>query len=141
MAGTTETHLDPLSDVDDELRSLLSAILDGRRTEQVYLRDVSTLCRAKPQSGHPLLLCIDRYRRLGRMSVSQHEKVKACIARALSEAAAEAFDAQHAGELREQNTSDLAAKPAYPTCTCGRCQTCETCRRIIRAPCDCRIRH
>jgi serine/threonine protein kinase len=112
MAGTTEIHLDPLPDVDDELRSLLSAILDGRRTEQVYLRDVSALCRAKPQSGHALLLCIDRYRRLGRMPVSQHEKVKACIARALSEAAAEAFDAQHSGDLHEQRTSDLVAKPA-----------------------------
>jgi hypothetical protein len=112
MAGTTEIHLDPLPDVDDELRSLLSSILDGRRTEQVYLHEVSELCRAKPQSGHALLLCIDRYRRLGRMSTSQHEKVKACIARALSEAAAEAFDAQHNGELHEQHTSDLAAKPA-----------------------------
>jgi serine/threonine protein kinase len=112
MAGTTEIHLDPLPDVDDELRSLLSAILDGRRTEQVYLRDVSELCRAKPQSGHALLLCIDRYRRLGRMPVSQHEKVKACIARALSEAAAEAFEAQHSGDLHEQRTSDLASKPA-----------------------------
>ena len=104
MSGTTEIHLDPLPDVDDELRSLLSAILDGRRPQQVYLRDVSALCRAKPQSGRTLLLCIERYRRLGRMSVLQHETVKACAERALG--------LQEDSEARDEHTSDLASEPA-----------------------------
>ena len=96
-------RLDPLPDMDDELRALLSAILEGRRSPQLYLRDVSALCRGKPQSGRALLLCIDRYHRLGRMSASQHETLKACIERALNATASDA---------REENTSDLAAEPA-----------------------------
>jgi serine/threonine protein kinase len=71
-------------DGDDVLRELMSSMLSGRYKEETYLWDVSSVCRSRPESAPRLLALIDRYRRLGRMPVSQHEKVKARIEQVMS---------------------------------------------------------
>jgi serine/threonine protein kinase len=71
-------------DGDDALRELMSSMLSGRYKEETYLWDVSSVCRSRPESAPRLLALIDRYRRLGRMPASQHEKVKARIEQVMS---------------------------------------------------------
>jgi len=71
------------SDDDDALRELVSSILSGRYKEETYLWDVSSVCRARPESAPRLLALIDRYKRLGRMPAAQHQKVKARIEQVL----------------------------------------------------------
>jgi hypothetical protein len=71
-------------DGDDALRELMTSMLSGRYKEETYLWDVSSVCRSRPESAPRLLALIDRYRRLGRMPASQHEKVKARIEQVMS---------------------------------------------------------
>lgn len=59
-------------------------MLSGRYKEETYLWDVSSVCRSRPESAPRLLALIDRYKRLGRMPASQHEKVKARIEQVMS---------------------------------------------------------
>jgi len=103
MAGSTDNQSDPLPEGDDELRSLLSAILSGR-DEANCQRDITALCRAKPQSGRTLLTCIDRYLRLGQMSATQHEAIRSCIEHALGASAAPTL-------RHEDFTCDLSSQP------------------------------
>jgi serine/threonine protein kinase len=79
MAVTAEMHSDALPEGDDELRTLMSAILSNGYKEEIYLSDVSSICRRKPESAGALRELIDRYHRLGRMPAEQHQKIQARI--------------------------------------------------------------
>lgn len=77
MSGSSKRKFS--SDDDDALRELVSSMLSGRYQEDTYLWDVSSVCKARPESAPRLLALIDRYKRIGRMPASQHAKVKARI--------------------------------------------------------------
>lgn len=77
MSGSSKRKFS--SDDDDALRELVSAMLSGRYQEETYLWDVSSVCKARPESAPRLLALIDRYKRIGRMPATQHAKVKARI--------------------------------------------------------------
>ena len=79
MAVTAEMASDALPEGDDELRTLMSAILSNGYKEEIYLSDVSSICRRKPESAGALRELIDRYHRLGRMPAEQHQKIQARI--------------------------------------------------------------
>jgi Protein kinase domain len=124
---------DALPEADDELRTLVSAILSGGYREEIYLSDVSEICRRKPQCAGALRELIDRYRRLGRMPAAQHQKICARIeeamsltlptppaaatraAKAAASAAANAAGAD--GYSFEDLTCDLGAEPVIAAST------------------------
>lgn len=84
MAASVESDDAALSDADDSLRALMSAMLSGNYAENLYLWDVASLCRANPESAPKLLGLVDRYHRLGRMPRAQQQKVKAKINQVLA---------------------------------------------------------
>jgi len=104
MAGSNDNQSDPLPEGDDEIRSLLSAILGGRDGANCW-RDITALCRARPQAARTLLTCIDRYLRLGQMPARQYQAVRTCIEHALGEAP------EAPTPRREDLTRDLASQP------------------------------
>lgn len=75
-------HTDTLPEGDDELRTLVSAILSGGYKEEIYLRDVASICTRKPDCAGALRELIDRYHRLGRMPLTQHQRIWAKIEQA-----------------------------------------------------------
>jgi hypothetical protein len=79
MSVPAELNEAGVADADDALRALLSSMLSGRYSEELYLRRVTRLCRDEPEAGPQLLGLIDRYHRLGRMPAEQFQKVKARI--------------------------------------------------------------
>jgi Protein kinase domain len=79
MSVPAELNDAGVADAEDALRALLSSMLSGRYSEELYLRRVSRLCREEPEAGPQLLGLIDRYHRLGRMPAEQFQKVKARI--------------------------------------------------------------
>ena len=79
MSVPAEVNDAGVADADDGLRALLSSMLSGRYSEELYLRRVSRLCREQPDTAPQLLGLIDRYYRLGRMPADQFQKVKARI--------------------------------------------------------------
>jgi serine/threonine protein kinase len=81
MSGSTRRQHD--TDGDDALRELLSSILSGRYTEETYLWDVSSVCRARPEAVPRLLALIDRYKRIGRMPAEQYAKIRTRIEQVL----------------------------------------------------------
>ncbi len=83
MSGSTRRKDD--SDGDDAVRELMSSILSGRYTEETYLADVSSVCRARPTSAPRLVSLLDRYVRLGRMKAPQQQRIKARIEQVLAE--------------------------------------------------------
>jgi hypothetical protein len=79
MSVPAELNDAGVADADDALRALLSSMLSGRYSEELYLRRVSRLCRKEPEAAPQLLGLIDRYYRLGRMPAEQFQKIKARI--------------------------------------------------------------
>jgi|GEM_PF-624198 len=75
-------HTDTLPEGDDELRTLVSAILSGGYKEEIYLSDVASICTRKPDCAGALRELIDRYHRLGRMPLTQHQRIRAKIEQA-----------------------------------------------------------
>lgn len=73
------------SDGEDALRELMNSILSGRYTEETYLADVSSVCRARPTSAPRLMSLLDRYVRIGRMKAPQQQRIKARIEQVLAE--------------------------------------------------------
>ncbi|HEX4052099.1 MAG TPA: protein kinase [Steroidobacteraceae bacterium] len=72
----TQSLSEPPGDDADRLRSMVSAMLSGSYPEEVWLRDVSAQCRAKPEFGRSLLALIERYSRLGQMPAAQFNRVR-----------------------------------------------------------------
>jgi Protein kinase domain/Calx-beta domain len=121
MSVPAEVNNAGVADADDALRALLSSMLSGRYSEELYLRRVSKLCREEPEAGPQLLGLIDRYYRLGRMPAEQFQKVKARIEQEMGvrPAANEGLDAGPAqDDIEEESvTRELAPvreKPAPP---------------------------
>jgi Ser/Thr protein kinase RdoA (MazF antagonist) len=121
MTAPAEMHSDALPEGNDELRTLISAILSGDREEKIYLRDVSSICQRKPASAGALRAIIDRYHRLGRMPAGQHQRIHAQIEQAVAapqlapRAAAvqrgEPSSGRADGYPFEDLTCDLSAEP------------------------------
>ena len=111
MSDSTENHSDPLTEGDDELRTLISGILGGGRDEATCLRDIAAISRAKPQTARALLIHIDRYRRLGQMPATQHQAIRTCIERALGPAAAGSEMAAAPHPRYDDLTCDLSTQP------------------------------
>lgn len=113
MSGSTKRRHD--TDSDDALRELMSSILSGRYTEDTYLGDVESVCRSRPEAAPKLLALIDRYKRIGRMSVAQHDKVRDRIQHALTAiqpASRKADEAEIADDYSEESsTRELEAAP------------------------------
>jgi serine/threonine protein kinase len=117
------------TDSDHALRELVSSILSGRYTEETYLADVSSVCRARPNSGPRLISLVDRSARLGRMQAGQQQRIKARIEEVLLElrqplatpaaparrpaepVAAGQLPAQDDDEDEDCSTSELVASP------------------------------
>ena len=83
MSVPAELNEASVAEAEDTLRALVSSMLSGRYKEEVYLRQVSSLCLDEPESAPTLLGIIDRYYRLGRMPAVQYQKVKAKIEQAM----------------------------------------------------------
>ena len=83
MAQAPEHEEETVTEHDDAVRTLVSSMLSGSCSEETYLREVSTLCRAKSHAAYRLLSQIERYRRLGRMPTIQYRVVRARIEEAL----------------------------------------------------------
>jgi|HubBroStandDraft_6_1064221.scaffolds.fasta_scaffold69674_1 serine/threonine protein kinase len=106
--STTRKHFDG----DDALRELMSSMLSGRYKEETYLWDVSSVCRSRPESVPKLLALIDRYKRIGRMSAAQHEKVKARIEQVMDiikPAAQGSANARPVAAVEQTHASDAEA--------------------------------
>src|SRR3974390_1109330 len=83
MREAREHQEETVTELDDAVRTVVSAMLSGTSTQQVYLEQVIGLCRAKPPPAHRLLAQSERYHRLGRMPSSQYRAVRACVEDAL----------------------------------------------------------
>lgn len=103
---------DTLSEGDDELRVLVSAILSGERAEETYLEDISSICQRKPQSAAALRAIIGRYHRLGDMPAAQHQRIQATIEEAEApQPGRRAASARGDGATYEDLTCDLSSEP------------------------------
>jgi serine/threonine protein kinase len=121
MSVPAELNDAGVADAEDALRALLSSMLSGRYSEELYLRRVSKLCREEPEAGPQLLGLIDRYHRLGRMPAEQFQKVKARIEQEMGirPAANEGLGARLAEDDIEEESvtrelTPVRAKPAPP---------------------------
>jgi Protein kinase domain len=83
MAASIPVNIDALLASDTELRTLILAILAGGAKGESFLDDVFSICQRKPQAAQALRELIDRHQRLGRIPLSQHEKINAKIEQAV----------------------------------------------------------